>query len=290
MNIKREICNSFNAHAKEYESAAKIQLEIGNRLIRRLDYFRFTPKNILDLGCASGFFTKLLTKRYPKANVMGIDLAFSMLQEAKKNNVKDILLSNADLNALPFANNSFDLVFSNQVIHWSDSLSTALQEIQRVMQVDGCLIFSTLGPGSLVELKQAWSLVDKHSHVLDFIEMHNLGDLLLKQGFKDPVVDMENIITQYKSPINLIKNLKAQGVRNINQQRNPGLTGKSTWKALQDAFIKNNANKYPLTYEVIYGHAWKSQLNNLKNEFSESYISLKQIRENFANIKVSADK
>lgn len=288
MNIKREICNSFNAHAKDYENAAKIQLEIGSRLIQRLDYFKIKPKNILDLGCASGSLTKLLKNRYPEANIFGLDLAFAMLKEVTNQNFTNLSLINADLEALPFTNNSFDLVFANQAIHWANSLPLAMDEIKRVMQIDGCLMFSTLGPGSLKEFKAAWAKVDQYAHAHDFIDMHNLGDLLLARGFKDPVVDTENITVQYKTPMHLIRNLKAQGVRNINSKRSRGLTGKKTWEDFKNGLVQSNG-KYPLTYEVIYGQAWNAQISN-SEQVSEAYISLKQIRENFANIKLNESK
>src|SRR3546814_95413 len=163
MNLKKEICNTFNKHASEYELAAKVQHEIGERLFERLHYLKINPRYVLDLGCGTGVFTALLKKHYPKAEIIGLDLAQAMLMQAKKKQGwrRKWPLVNGDMTALPFADAVFDLVFANQVIHWSDPLSSVIGELNRVMNTQGCLMFSTLGPDTFKELKQAWLVADK---------------------------------------------------------------------------------------------------------------------------------
>ena len=261
MNVKNEICKSFNNHAKCYEQSAKIQHEIGLRLLEKLDYLKINPIYILDLGCGSGLFTIKLKKLYPKATIIGFDLAIDMLKEAREKQglLKKWPLVGGDMLTLPFASGIFDLVFSNQVIHWSESIKDLLGELSRVLSKDGCLLFSTLGPDTFVELRQSWATIDNYAHVNDYIDMHDLGDYLLSLKFIDPVIEMEIITAHFSSLAKLLDSLKAQGVRNINLARNHGLTGKGSWRNFEramEAFSLENGD-IPLTYEVVYGLAWK---------------------------------
>lgn len=285
MNLNPEISKTFNKHATEYDKAAKIQYEIGSRLFERLDYLKISPRHILDLGCGTGFFTQQLKKKYPNAVVIGVDLAYLMLAEARK---KQRLwrrwpLLNADMQSLPFATGTFDLIFANQVIHWATSSNLVMSELNRVMNINGCLMFSTLGPDTFKELKAAWNNVDEFAHANIFSDMHDIGDVLLKERFVDPVVDMEMITAHYSSVLDLVKGLKAQGVRNINLQRNPGMTGKNTWKKFELAYqaYSTDNKKIPLTYEVIYGHAWRGELQQTNG--TETYIPISQIKKSVIN-------
>lgn len=261
MNETIKICKAFNDHAWEYERFARVPLEIGRRLFDRLDYLKIKPSYVLDLGCGSGVFLQALKKKYPKAHVVGLDLAFNMLKQAGKKQTfrSKWSLIHANMTALPFASGVFDLVFANQVLHWSYPLASIFDEINRVMAQNGCLMFSTLGPDTFIELKQAFSLVDKHAHVNEFLDMHDVGDGLQAHYFVDSVVDMERLTAHYTHLTDLLRALKAQGVRNINRNRNQGLTGKAAWLAFEaNMNLQRTLNgKFPLTYEIVYGHAWK---------------------------------
>ncbi|MCP0914090.1 MULTISPECIES: malonyl-ACP O-methyltransferase BioC [Legionella] len=281
MNIKTEICNAFNTHAAEYEEHAKVQLEIGERLFARLQYLKVQPRYVLDLGCGTGFFSQKLKQYYPAAHVIGLDLAHAMLLQAKKKQRfwKKWPLVTGDMTALPFAANLFDLVFANQVVHWSQPLSAVFAELSRIMKPDGCLMFTTLGPDTFLELRQAWSVVDHHAHTNEFTDMHDLGDLLLAEHFLDPVVDMEKLTMHYSTLPQLVNALKSQGVRNINSSRNRGLTGKKTWQKFTAAMgnLRTTMGKYPLTYEVVYGHAWKGAGRRIGTG-TETLISVDSLR------------
>lgn len=281
MNPKIEICNAFNKHAFEYEQVAKVQQEIGARLFERLHYLKINPRYVLDLGCGTGIFTPLLKKKYPRAQVIGLDLAHAMLKWARKKQGWRCKwpLVNADMMALPFPDGLFDLVFTNQVIHWSTSLPLVFRELSRIMNTEGCLMFSTLGPDTFKELRQAWGKADKYAHTNDFMDMHDIGDCLLAERFLDPVVDMEPLTVHYASLKQLMHSLKAQGVRNINQARNSGLTGKHAWQLFEMNYrtFCTVEGKYPVNYEVVYGQAWKGTQRRL-NEGIETYIPVSQIQ------------
>ncbi|OGV28805.1 MAG: malonyl-[acyl-carrier protein] O-methyltransferase BioC [Legionellales bacterium RIFCSPHIGHO2_12_FULL_35_11] len=261
MNLKKIICNSFNNSALNYEDVANVQTEIGNRLFQRLIYLKIQPKYILDLGSGPGVFTEKLQKLYPKAKVFGVDIAIEMLKISKTRQklFNRWALVNGDMHNLPFVDGQFDLIFSNQAIHWAESFAAINTELQRLLANGGCLMFSTLGPDTLKELRYSFRVADKYAHVNDFLDMHDVGDAMLKIGFQDPVLDMEMLQVHYPSLQDLLYSLKSQGVVNINSKKNKGLTGKNSWGRFTNAISEfvTNADKYPLTYEVVYGHAWK---------------------------------
>jgi malonyl-CoA O-methyltransferase len=280
MTLTNEISKAFNQHATEYELAAKVQQEIGGRLLERLHYLKMSPQRILDLGCGPGFFSRELALMYPKAQIVGLDLAKSMLIQARKKHSwrRKWSLVAADMKNLPFATGAFDLVFANQVIHWGDSLPHVFRELNRVMQANGCLMFTTLGPDTFKELKDAWSTVNAYAHVNEFPDMHDVGDCLMSEHFLEPVMDMELLAIHYETLSKLLTSLKAQGVKNINSARNQGLTGKASWKLFEQNYsgMQTDTGKYPLTYEVVYGHAWKGEQRKT-GQGIETMIPISQI-------------
>lgn len=281
MKLKTEICNAFNEHAFEYEQAAIVQKEIGKRLFERLDYLNMKPHYVLDLGCGTGAFSKQLKQRYPKAQIIGLDLASMMLKQARASQslFNKWPLIQADMMKMPFPSGLFDLVFANQAIHWASPLPDAMREISRVMKAEGCLMLSTLGPDTFRELREAWAKVHHYAHTNAFMDMHDLGDVLLAEQFVDPVVDMEMLTVQYESLPKLLHALKAQGVRNIHSERNPGLTGRAAFKAFEAAMEQSRTEsaQFPLTYEVIYGHAWKGATHRIAGG-TEAFIPVSQLR------------
>ncbi|KTC65403.1 biotin synthase (plasmid) [Legionella adelaidensis] len=260
MNKTNEVSKSFNKVANDYETFAKVQKEIGLRLFERLELLKITPKYVLDLGSGTGIFTSLLKKKYPKAEVIAFDIAHQMLLTGKKKQTWRLKWNSisGDMLRMPFPDGMIDLVFSNQVIHWSPSLPRLFSEINRIMNVNGCLMFSSLGPDTFCELRKAWGAVDSFAHANEFLDMHDLGDILLKEQFLDPVVDMEKLVVHYNSFVRLIHALKMQGVRNVHSKRNAGLTGKTAWLKFEEAYNQLKvSDHFPLSYEIVYGHAWK---------------------------------
>lgn len=281
MNVNQEICKTFSAQAYQYDTTSRVQQEIGDRLFARLDYLAIKPRYILDLGCGTGIFSKRLKKYYPKATIVGFDLAYTMLRQAKlKQGFRcHWSLINGEMLTMPFASNTFDLIFSNQVLHWSTSLLAAIREINRIMSPDACLMFSTLGPDTFYELREAWAVADGYAHVNSFKDMHDIGDYLLAERLLDPVMDMDMIKVHYSSLTKLLASLKAQGVRNIHPDRPKGLMGKQSWQRFQAAMkvFCTAEGDWPLTYEVLYGHAWKG-VQNRTDTVTETFIPLSKLR------------
>lgn len=158
------------------------------------------------------------------------------------------------------------------------NLAAIFREMNRIMRVNGCFMFTTLGPDTFKELTTAWKGVDEFRHVNDFIDMHDIGDTLMRECFLEPVMDMEILTIHYKVLPQLLTALKLQGVRNIHAERNRGLTGKASWQrfAANFATLQTSSGKYPLTYEVIYGHAWKGEKRKMDKGI-ETLIPLHQV-------------
>jgi malonyl-CoA O-methyltransferase len=278
MRASTNLIKIFDDCAKDYETHSRMQQEIAVRMLGRLQYIKMKPEMIVDFGCATGISTIALRKQFPKAQVVGVDISMSMLKRAKAKQVfwkkKDWLC--ADVACLPFAAQSVDLIFANQLLHWLLNVETFFAECFRILKPNGCLMFSTLGPDSLKEFRQAFSLIELNPsvHVDTFVDLHNIGDELLKQQFSDPVMDREDLQLTYASMPQLLKALRAQGVKNRHPQRAKGLMSRQRWQKMLDVYPKQG-QRWPLSYEVVYGQAWRPQWIKQRGEHVISIADLK---------------
>ncbi len=258
-----QVRESFNAAVASYDDHAVLQREIADRLIDKLDFIKLQPKVILEIGSGTGYCTTQLKKLYPSSHVIALDIADLMLKATKsklsliQKIKKQISFTCADAAHLPFQENSIDFIFSNLTLQWCPVLRQVFNEFYRVLKPNGLLMFSSFGPDSLKELRSAWSSVDSFSHVNQFVDMHDIGDDMLAAHLADPVLDMEMITLTYKNIFDLMRDIKSVGAHNINQTRNHGLTGKGHFEKLKQAYEQFRSNGVlPLSYEVVYGHAW----------------------------------
>lgn len=278
---KKDIKRSFDHAADTYDEAAFLQREVAKRLLERLDYIRINPKVILDLGAGTGYATRLLEQRYKKSKVIAVDFAEKMLKKCKANkrwfDRKRYVC--ADAETLPFTDHSFDLIFSNLMLHWCDNIETSLAEIKRVLKPNGLLLFSTLGPDTLYELRQSWSMSDTGEHVHQFIDMHKIGDFLQRQQFRDPVVDMEFITLTYNELRKIFLDLKHLGTHNQAKNRTRGLTGKRKFATFVAAYeqYRDREGHIPVTYEVIYGIGWGRQQQQQEQAGKEYAVPIESI-------------
>lgn len=264
---KRLVRRSFERAAQTYDAAAVLQHEVCRRMDERLDLIKLQPGVVLDAGSGTGNALPALKKRYPGARVIALDLAHAMLRQGRERAEvpwwKSFLQTAAaplcgDIESLPLASGSIDLVWSNLALQWANDPDKAFAEFNRVLAPGGLLMFSTFGPDTLKELRAAFSRVDAHTHVSRFIDLHDIGDILVKRGFADPVMDMEPFTLTYADVRALMHDLKAIGAHNVTQERPPGLTGKSRLAAVTAAYeALRRDGKLPATFEVVYGHAWK---------------------------------
>jgi malonyl-CoA O-methyltransferase len=161
----------------------------------------------------------------------------------------------ADIESLPIASNSMDLVWSNLALQWCNDLDAAFTEVSRVLQPESLFVFSTFGPDTLKELRTSTN--NGHTHVSRFIDMHDIGDALIRAGFSTPVLDVEHYTLTYDDVKGVMKDLKNIGAHNATQGRARGLQGKSFLQNLTQQYEQfRTNNKLPATFEVVYGHAW----------------------------------
>jgi malonyl-CoA O-methyltransferase len=245
----------FERAARSYGKAAKLEAEIGERMRERLDYVKLQPRRALDAG--SGPPQDLLRRRYPQAQVIALDIALGMLAARRKKffERRRPWPVCADLARLPFASGSVDLVWSNMALHWVADPVAALREFQRVLAADGLLMFSTLGPDSLAELRAAAGEARVHR----FADMHDLGDMLVAAGFSAPVMDAERLTFLYDDADRLLADLRATGqtCARLSAPRH-GLAGRRFVAELKAALNAGRRDgKLSVSYEVVYGHAWK---------------------------------
>jgi malonyl-CoA O-methyltransferase len=234
----------FARAAATYAGASRLEAEVAGRMLERLDYVKLAPRRILDAG--SGPPARTLGKRYPRAQVIALDFALDMLRASRFGWFqKRSFLVCADLGRLPLADATVDLVWCNMALHWLAEPLGALREFRRVLAPEGLLMFSTLGPDTLKELRAAAA-----PRVHAFADMHDLGDMLVAAGFSAPVMDMEMIALAYPQAAGLLEDLRASGQTNARADRPRGLAGKAF---LEEILFKMQNQA---TFEVVYGHAW----------------------------------
>ena len=264
-NIKNKIMFSFDKKASSYNKYSLVQDEVARRLFDRLSNITIKPMSILDIGCGTGYLSDMLFKLYPHANITCLDISLNMLEEShKKNSNLNCILSDAE--NMPFKNNKFDLIISSFTLHWCFEIEKIFFDIHRFLKDKGLFLFATVGPNTLAELDTAYyEAVDSVRHVNYFSDMHTYGDLLLKFGFQDPVMDMEKIIIEYKTFKDVLDSLRKTGANTVIENI-PSYTSKDSYRKLSEAYPTNQSNKrYPVTYEMIYGTAWKNPENTDEN-------------------------
>ena len=228
----------------------------------RLDLVKIAPQRVADIGCATGDGIRDLQQRYGKALPLALDYALPMLRAVRSRTPRlqrmarrGPRLLNADVRALPLAANSLGLVWSNLMLHWLDDPLPALKEMHRVLEVGGLLSFATLGPDTLKELRAAAAGVGAGDTVRRFLDMHDLGDMLVAAGFGDPVMDMEMITLSYPTPRAFLADQRHLGVRDalLGQQ------GWRDWRRLLGGWEQGADGRLPASFEIVYGHAWKPE-------------------------------
>jgi malonyl-CoA O-methyltransferase len=255
---RRAVRASFERAATRYDAFAALQDAVRANLAERLDLVRLAPARMLDAGCGTGGAQRLLFGRFPKAALVAVDFAPAMLAAAQRRKpwFKTLHPLAADCTALPLADASIDLVFCNLVLQWLDDPEPAFREFRRVLAPRGLLLFSSFGPDTLHELRTAWGRVDAAPHVNRFLDMHDVGDALVRAGLSEPVLDVEHLTTRYATPRELMRELKGLGAHNAAAARPRGLTGRARLAAVEAGYPRAADGAVAATWEVVYGAAW----------------------------------
>jgi malonyl-CoA O-methyltransferase len=271
---RKAVSAGFDKIAAHYDQSSFLEQLLSEHLMERLEFFNLDLTHVLDLGTSNGRCARALQQHFPHAKITGVDIAPQMIAQAQRSSAAEINYLVGDVYNLPFEKNSFDLVVSNLLFPLIDDLDLAFANVQQILAPRGCFLFSTLGPDTFTELRQAWQKVDNHAHVIPFLDMHDVGDALMQAGFVEPLMDREVMTITYDTTTKLIDELKQIGARNYLLDRQRGLLGAEHYKKLLASYPRKD-HHYPVTVEVIYGLAWKSE-----HSFSQS------IHENEVHIPV----
>jgi len=274
---------SFDRAAATYDAAAVLQAEVRGQLLERLDLTRLEPGVVLDVGSATGQGARALKQRYPGARVIAVDASLGMLRRAARRRAwfRPFALLGADAAQLPLADASVDLAFSNLLLPWCDP-DALFVELRRVLAPRGLLTLTGLGPDTLKELRAAWASVDGHARVAEFIDMHDVGDALVRAGFAAPVLDVERYTLRYSDVQGLAADLKSTGARNAAAGRLKGLTSPRKFAAMQRAYEAQRMDgRLPATCEVVFAQAWAPVEKHARAP-SPQGVSLESLREQLA--------
>lgn len=301
---KRSLRAGFERAAAGYDEVAVLQRAIADRMLERLDVIKLVPASVLDIGSGTGYVTRALMHRYPRARMHAVDLAHAMVRQARaRTRLRRPLLRIprqlfptlscllrpwsrvlaaerllppwkglglpvhrwfsgnvdfvcADIEHLPFAAASFDMIVSNLTLQWCDPVAV-FAECRRALRPGGLFMFTTFGPDTLAELRAAWHAVDERPHVHGFFDMHDIGDLLVRAGFAEPVMDVERFTLTYSDVLDVLRDLKRLGAHNAAHGRARGLTGKTSFMRFKQAYEAMRVDgRIPATHEAVYGLAW----------------------------------
>jgi malonyl-CoA O-methyltransferase len=269
---RRALARAFDRAASAYDAAAVIQRRTRDGLLERLAFFALEPAAVLDLGAGTGQAAKVLQRRFPRAAVLALDLAPAMLRAGglaarrpwsrwrgwRSSRLTGIC---ADAAALPIADHSIDLIFSNLMLQWCDRPEQVYRELVRVLKPRGLFLFSTFGPETLRELRTAWSAADDGRHISDFPDLPQLAEGLMHAGLNEPVLDVESHQLLYPDARALMRELKHIGASNAARDRPRGLTGRARLERMLAAYERlRRPGGLPATYEIFFGAAYRSGL------------------------------
>jgi len=260
----QQVRKAFSRASSSYDEHAVLQREIGVRLDAHLNFIKLQPKRILDIGCGTGYYSRLLRQRYKKADIYLLDVSDSMLRQAQQAQPRRFpwqskcFYLQADALNLPFAKGKFDLVTSNLTMQWMANPQGMMQEMRRVLAPEGLILFSTFGRRTLIELRQCLATLKATGNMLAFPDVTSLGNALQDIALEDPVSDSDLFTLQYPNVMALVRELKGMGASSSAiQHRKKGLYGRQLLRQLADQYQYTNAQGgVDASFEALYAHAW----------------------------------
>jgi malonyl-CoA O-methyltransferase len=251
---RRATRRAFARAAATFDAACAVHDEIRARLLERLDYLRVDPRIAVDVGCATGRGALALAERFPAARVIALDSSIAMVRAARARVPPFVVAAEAE--RLPLAAGCAQLLFASLVLPFCDPRAV-FAEASRVLADGGLLLFATLGPDTLQEVRRAWAAVDRGIHVHAAFDMHDIGDLALAAGLVDPVLDADRLVLTYADSAALFRDLAQCGAVNVAAGRARGLTGRGRWAAFEGALRDaQRAERLEITVEIVLGHAF----------------------------------
>ena len=258
---QRQVRRGFDRAAASFDAAAALPGEVRARLLGSLDYLDDTvPAVVLDLGSGTGHAAAAMKKRWPKSQVLALDLSLPMLRQSRRQAGwwRPFTRLCADARALPLADGSVDLVFANLSLAWMEDLPAVFAGLRRVLRPGGLLLCSSFGPETLGELQAAFTGEHEPPQPIPLLPIADFGDAMVAAGFRDPVLDRDLFTLTWPDLRALLRELRATGMGNALARRRRGLTGRGRFDAASAACeaLRDEQGRLPTTWEVIYAHAW----------------------------------
>ena len=248
---KRQVAASFSRAAASYDSVAELQRAVGNELLARLPA-SIAPRRWLDVGCGTGYFSRVLGQLLPASQGVALDIAEGMLNHARPLGGAEHFIA-GDAERLPLQDASCGLIFSSLAVQWCANFDAVLSEACRVLQPGGVLAFASLCVGTLDELRESWRAADGLVHVNRFRTFEAYQQLCAASDMRVVSLERQPHVLHYPDVRSLTHELKALGAHNLNPGRPGGLTGRARIVALVDAYEQfRQAQGLPATYQVVY--------------------------------------
>ncbi len=248
---KRQVAASFSRAAASYDSVAELQRAVGHELLSRLPS-ACAPRRWLDMGCGTGYFSRVLGELLPASQGVALDIAEGMLDHARPLGGAEYFIA-GDAERLPLKDGSCGLIFSSLAVQWCANFEAVLSEVYRVLQPGGVLAFASLCVGTLDELRESWRAADGLVHVNRFRTFEAYQQLCAASGLRVLSLERRPHVLHYSDVRSLTHELKALGAHNLNPGRPGGLTGRARIAALVDAYEQfRQAEGLPATYQVVY--------------------------------------
>ncbi|WP_067515451.1 malonyl-ACP O-methyltransferase BioC [Endozoicomonas ascidiicola] len=253
VSVKRLIARNFGRAAQSYDAAAVLQHRVAARAMLGLPT-NAVVNRVLDLGSGTGIHSVALADRYASALVTGLDLSMGMLQFAQRqhSSCNRVRWCSGDIESLPFASESIDLIFSSLAIQWCN-LERVLDEVSRVLKPGGQFVFSTLSDGSLHELNASWTQAGESGRVNQFAEFEKQQEIIHRSGMSLNSMSLQTEVVYYPDVITMLRSLKALGVNTV-LEGTPSLLTRRKLDVLKDIYESlRELSGLPLTYQVVYG-------------------------------------
>ncbi len=240
--------------------------EVARRMASRLPVIRLQPRTVLDWGAHLGASRGLLAQTYPQAALVAVEpdperrAATAAVLAPPWWSLRRLGRAAAAAALLPHevAPGQGELLWANMSLHGAIDPQQEMRRWHRALAVGGFLMFSTLGPGSLRGLCELYAGQGWPPPCAPFVDMHDLGDMLVEAGFADPVMDQENLTLTWPSAAALLAELRGLG-GNVDPRRPRGLRT-PRWQQRLARLLEaggDGCGRVALDFEIVYGHAFR---------------------------------
>ena len=271
----------------EQPAAPWLHSEVARRMAERLALIRLRPERIVDWWAFLGGSGEVLDAAYPKAQRIAVEPTAALLQRSRTATERswwsrwrsaggstEAMLA-ADV--APGRPGPVQLVWANMMLHAVEDPPALMARWQQALSADGFVMFSCLGPDTLRELRGLYRRRRWPAPTIPFVDMHDLGDMLVQAGFADPVMDQETITLSWSDPAAMLRELRMMGA-NVFPGRTAGLRTPGWRRSLEDDLtsLKGADGRLHLSFEIAYGHAFKALPRAIRN--AETSVTLDDMR------------